>query len=229
MTDAYDDLLARAEMAESAMDNLARKLTATEAERDGLREAQAKWLLSPEAAKRLDGYRELGAKCAALEGERDEARNAVQAAHCEVSETYEQRDAARAEARVAKAHVAMLREAIEGLAEAVASDADERRSISGSVGARLTDALAALAATDAEAREFVERVREEARREELKRVKAWFRAELEARGFGTLAGYLDGFSLEAPCIGCDDPTCALCVRRRAIEALAQPAEPKEEP
>lgn len=43
-------------------------------ERDGLREAQAKWLLSPEAARRLDGYRELGAKCAALEGELDAAR-----------------------------------------------------------------------------------------------------------------------------------------------------------
>jgi hypothetical protein len=38
MTDAYDDLLARAERAEAAMDNLARKLTATEAERD-----EARW------------------------------------------------------------------------------------------------------------------------------------------------------------------------------------------
>lgn len=38
-------------------------------QRDVLREKQAAWLASPEAAKRLDGYRELGEKCAALEAE----------------------------------------------------------------------------------------------------------------------------------------------------------------
>jgi chromosome segregation ATPase len=131
MTD-YDDLLARAEMAESAMDNLARKLTATERERDEARGELARVQHLPELNRVVD----------------------------EVV-------AARAEARAAQAHVAMLREAIEGLAEAVASDADERRSISGRVGARLTDAHAALSATDAEALEFVEGVREEARREAI--------------------------------------------------------------
>ena len=34
---------------------------------------QAVWLMSPEAAKRLEGYRELAAECAALEGARDAA------------------------------------------------------------------------------------------------------------------------------------------------------------
>ncbi len=35
---------------------------------------QQAWLMSPAAAKQLDGYRELAEKCAALERERDEAR-----------------------------------------------------------------------------------------------------------------------------------------------------------
>jgi hypothetical protein len=39
-----------------------------------LRAAQAAWLASPEAAQRLDGYRELAHRCATLERERDEAR-----------------------------------------------------------------------------------------------------------------------------------------------------------
>lgn len=39
---------------------------------------QAVWLMSPEAAKRLDGYRELAAECAALEAERDAARAEVE-------------------------------------------------------------------------------------------------------------------------------------------------------
>lgn len=39
-----------------------------------LRKAQAAWLASPEAAKRLEGYRELGAKCADLEGQLQASR-----------------------------------------------------------------------------------------------------------------------------------------------------------
>lgn len=41
---------------------------------------QQVWLMSPEAAKRLDGYRELGERCAALERERDEALAEVEKA-----------------------------------------------------------------------------------------------------------------------------------------------------
>lgn len=49
-------------------------LAKVEAERDELLRAQQVWLMSPEAAKRLDGYRKLAEKCATLEAERDEAR-----------------------------------------------------------------------------------------------------------------------------------------------------------
>lgn len=39
---------------------------------------QLVWLMSPEAAQRLDGYREVSEKCAELERERDEARAEVE-------------------------------------------------------------------------------------------------------------------------------------------------------
>lgn len=45
-----------------------------EAERDELRRLQQVWLMSPEAAQRLNGYRQLAEKCATLEAERDAAR-----------------------------------------------------------------------------------------------------------------------------------------------------------
>lgn len=47
---------------------------------------QTVWLMSPEAAKRLEGYRELAAKCAALEAERDAARAGVERLTKEESE-----------------------------------------------------------------------------------------------------------------------------------------------
>lgn len=54
-------------------------------------EKAKEWLLSPEAAKRLDGYRELGEKCAQLEAERDMDRRRLEAVHEEYArlvETY---------------------------------------------------------------------------------------------------------------------------------------------
>lgn len=55
-------------IAEEALEEARREVTSLQTEMARLTEV---WLASPEAAKRLDGYRELGAKCAELEGERD--------------------------------------------------------------------------------------------------------------------------------------------------------------
>lgn len=55
------------------------------AERDALRaqveawkEKAKVWLMSPEAAKHLDGYRELGEKCARLEAQVEAARKVME-------------------------------------------------------------------------------------------------------------------------------------------------------
>lgn len=53
---------------------LRRELAQRDALIAGLRKAQAAWIASPEAAARLDGYRELAAKCADLECQLDEAK-----------------------------------------------------------------------------------------------------------------------------------------------------------
>jgi hypothetical protein len=182
MTDAYDELLARAERAERERDRLAT---------DALAALAGAGICTPE-----EGYVKsphcLASNISDLMRERDEARNAVQAAHYEVSETYVQRDAARAEARAAQAHVAILREALVRAKQWALNNQPLDL-------APLQDLLAAaLAAADAEAREFVERIRAEARRE-------------ERRKCGVEVSNL---------MGCD-------VHKWVDAALAQPAEPKE--
>ncbi len=89
----------------------------------------------------------------------------------------QQLDAARAEARAAQAHVAMLREALaqaERFTRAIYSHYSEEEAAKAGPGSQLhhqRSALAimraALAATDAEAREFVERVRAEEKHDPL--------------------------------------------------------------
>jgi hypothetical protein len=120
MTD-YDDLLARAEMAESAMDNLARKLTATEAERDEAREQrnQAQMTWDDEHDARLKSERDgLRAEASdlrsawAILGEPDESIRSAHTASEAARQFVTLLSAARAEARAAQAHVAMLREAL---------------------------------------------------------------------------------------------------------------------
>lgn len=52
---------------------LADRIRELESQVAGWQEKAKVWLASPEAAKRLDGYRELAEKCAALEGELEQA------------------------------------------------------------------------------------------------------------------------------------------------------------
>jgi hypothetical protein len=261
MTDAYDELLARAERAERERDRLAT---------DALAALAGAGICTPE-----EGYVKsphcLASNISDLMRERDEARNAVQAAHYEVSETYVQRDAARAEARAAQAHVALLREALKraddwqapvasispqlsaeidachecalnrerkwppsGLCEKHYCACDdtcwrpnERRAVTPF---QVHDILrTALAATDAEARELVERVREEARREAFASIALEIRASIAcAKRDGDV---LDEDWAEASAEQCE------CYAEgdgapddeRMRRLLAQPAEPKEEP
>jgi hypothetical protein len=86
----------------------------------------------------------------------EKARSYLQAANNSTERRGVERDAALG-------RVAALREALSELAEAVANDADERRSISGRVGARLTDARSALADPDAAVVARDERLRLEER------------------------------------------------------------------
>lgn len=133
---SYDDAL--------AMQNAAATLRALAAERDALKmrdeqwkQKAAAWLASPEAAKRLDGYREMGSKLAAMEAARDAARAERDAlitrvgvlsttcGHCGTLEkAWEELDAARAEClamasqlQEAQARAARLREALARIQE----------------------------------------------------------------------------------------------------------------
>lgn len=116
-----------------------------EAERDGLREAQAKWLLSPEAAKRLDGYRELAAKCAALESENASLRATVETRDRQVAELtqdladahelaecrdQQREEAAYARGMAANADVLAERDALKVRVDALEQERDELRRIS---------------------------------------------------------------------------------------------------
>lgn len=65
-------------------------------------EKAAAWMASPEAIKKLDGYREMGAKCAALEAELEEERQSRTINHAAANLALDQRDAAIAELREAR-------------------------------------------------------------------------------------------------------------------------------
>ena len=82
-------------------------------ERAEFERLQRIWLMSPEAAQRLNGYRELGEKCAELERERDEARAEVERLRVEHAKRYDERDCALYKVEQLKHEVTVLEQALE--------------------------------------------------------------------------------------------------------------------
>ena len=199
--------IARAERAEAERDSfdadnkrLTERLHHAQAERD---EARAAVQAACDAA--------VTAACSAVESERDAAYAQRNLANEQLLDAMDREQKARIEAgRLREACAAAL--TLEHISQPAYDEVHDR-------------VAAALASSDAG--EWLKAHDAAARSDERARVKAWFRAELQARGFGQLAEYLDGFEAAAPCIGCDEATCSLCVRRRALSALdALAASPK---